>query len=280
MREQADATRIRRILVALDASRHSLAALEAAADLASRLQAELRGLYVEDINLLRIARSPVAREVQYPFITNARLDQHKMERQLHAQAAQARRALAETSEARKIKWSFRTVRGEVAAEVLAAAAEVDMLSIGTASRPLLRRVQMGSTAKAAAESAPCCVLILQHKSVVKPPVVIVYDGSPAAERALMRAARLVQRKWGFMIILVEADTMDEAHQLQTQASDSLKARRIMVRYKRLAHTNLRTLARQMRIVKGGMLVLSSTTLSQEDLQNLLNQVASPVLLVR
>ena len=280
MSDQVDDTRIRRILVALDASRHSLAALEAAADLASRLQAELRGLYVEDINLLRIARSPAAREVQYPFITNAGLDEDKMERELRAQATQARRALAETSEARKLKWSFRTVRGEVAVEVLAAAAEVDMLSLGTASRPLLRRMRMGSTAKAATESAPCCVLVLQHKGVVKPPMVVAYNGSPAAERALVRAAGLMQRKLGFMIILVAADTMDEAHQLQAQASDSLKGRRIMARYKRLADTSPRTLARQMRVVKGGTLVLSSETLSQEDLQNLLNQVASPVLLVR
>ena len=40
---------IRRILVAIDGSSHSLAALDAAADLASRLRAELSGLFVEDI---------------------------------------------------------------------------------------------------------------------------------------------------------------------------------------------------------------------------------------
>jgi K+-sensing histidine kinase KdpD len=51
---------IRRILVALDASPDSLAALKTAADLARRMEAELMGLFVEDIELLRMADSPYA----------------------------------------------------------------------------------------------------------------------------------------------------------------------------------------------------------------------------
>ena len=54
---------VRRILVAVDASHHSIAALEAAVELATRFQAELLGLYVEDINLLRLAQLPFGREV-------------------------------------------------------------------------------------------------------------------------------------------------------------------------------------------------------------------------
>ena len=47
---------IRRILVALDASPHSLAALEAASELADALKAELVGIFVEDVNLLASGR--------------------------------------------------------------------------------------------------------------------------------------------------------------------------------------------------------------------------------
>ncbi|MGB7837261.1 MAG: universal stress protein, partial [Terrimicrobiaceae bacterium] len=57
---------IRRILVALDASAHSRAALEAACELALGLDAELSGLFVEDINLLRLAQLPFASEISYP----------------------------------------------------------------------------------------------------------------------------------------------------------------------------------------------------------------------
>ena len=44
---------IRRILVALDTSPHSQAAMEAAIELAARFEAELAGMFVEDVNLLR-----------------------------------------------------------------------------------------------------------------------------------------------------------------------------------------------------------------------------------
>ena len=55
---------VRRILVALDASPHSHAALEEAAALAKPLQAELAGVFVLDAELLRLSALPVARETR------------------------------------------------------------------------------------------------------------------------------------------------------------------------------------------------------------------------
>jgi nucleotide-binding universal stress UspA family protein len=49
---------IRKILVALDASLGSRAALRAAADLAAAMEAELSGVAVEDVELLRFAEAP------------------------------------------------------------------------------------------------------------------------------------------------------------------------------------------------------------------------------
>ena len=50
-----DVTAIRRILVALDSSPHSMAALETAVELAANLGARIIGLFVEEANLLRAA---------------------------------------------------------------------------------------------------------------------------------------------------------------------------------------------------------------------------------
>ncbi|MCS5560938.1 MAG: universal stress protein, partial [Marinobacter nauticus] len=52
----------RRILVLLDGSRRSLAALEAAADIARAQQAEVLGIFVEEVSLLRSAGYGFARE--------------------------------------------------------------------------------------------------------------------------------------------------------------------------------------------------------------------------
>src|SRR2546425_755825 len=130
MSETDTTFRVRRILVALDSSAHSLAALEASVDMAARMEAELTGLFVEDIELLRMADAPFARELLYPSATEAPLNRATMERKLRAQSEQARKALAAAADRAQVQWTFRTVRGQVISEVLAAAGEADLLAIG------------------------------------------------------------------------------------------------------------------------------------------------------
>jgi len=280
MSEQDDELTIRRILVALDTSRHSLTALEAAVELAASLAAELQGLFVEDVNLLRVAGSPVAREVRYPFATAARLSLGRMERELRAQAVQARRALATACGRRQVKWSFRVVRGEITPEVLAAALEADLLSLGRASRPLIRRGRLGSTARAAAAEAPCCVLLLQRDVGIRPPIVVTYDGSPMAQYALMMATHLAQKNGGYLAVLILTDAPDEAQRLQAEAADSLRGRKLIIRYRRLAGAGIATLTHEIRSEGSGALVLSTTILQPDALQTLLDEVDCPILLVR
>jgi nucleotide-binding universal stress UspA family protein len=270
----------RRILVALDASHHSLAALEAAVELAAGMKAELRGLYVEDVHLLRVADSPATRQVHYPYVSGARLDSQRMERQLRAQASQAQRALATACESRKVKWSFQIARGEVAHEVVAAAEEADMLILGKVSRPLIRRIRLGSTALAAAVQAPCCVLLLQRDEDVKPPVLVTYDGSPIAHRALKIAARLARGNGGYLAVLIVADTPDEEYRLQAEMADWLRRQGLLVRFRRLPEASVPALIQAMQAEHGGVLVLSSTILHLAPLQKLLDETERPVLLVR
>lgn len=280
MSKQDEEWLIRRILVALDASHHSLAALEAAAELAASLEAELQGLFVEDINLLRAAGSPVAREVRYPYVAGERLDQARMERQLRAQATQAQRALAATCERRRIKWSFRVVRGEVTAQVLEAAMEADLLSLGKASRPLIQRIRLGSTARAAAARSPRSVLLIQSDAVVRPPVVIVYENSRASRRALLMAAQLAQKQGEYLSVLILAHPGDNAQRLMNQVANWLRGQTLAVRSQLLPGDSVQMLARAVQAERSGMLVLSVAALQPDALHALLDEVTCPVLLVR
>lgn len=270
----------RRILVALDTSHHSLAALEAAAELAASLEAELHGLYVEDINLLHAAGSPVAREVRYPYVTGGRMDRARMERELRAQAAQAQRALMTTCQRRHIKWSFRVVRGDVTAEVLEAASEADLLTLGRASRPLMQRIRLGSTARAAATRSPRSVLLIQRDLVVRPPVMVVYEDSRAARQALWMAAHLAQKQEKYLGVLILVRPQDDAQRLQNQISNWLRGEGLMVRSRLLPANNVKMLAQTVRAEQGGVLVLSVTTLPADALDVLLDEVDCPLLLVR
>jgi hypothetical protein len=112
--------KIRRIVVRLEPRP---AGLEALAQLAEELQAELLALFVENADLLHLAALPFAREVGFPSAIRRSLDSAAMERSLQALAAELRRACDAALGASSVKWSFRVARGSPAAALAAAAAE-------------------------------------------------------------------------------------------------------------------------------------------------------------
>jgi nucleotide-binding universal stress UspA family protein len=273
---------VRRILVALDASTHSLAALDAAVVLAARLDAELIGLFVEDINLLRLAGLPFAREVGYPAATERPIDHATMERQLRVLAKEAGRAMAEAAARRRVLWSFRRVRGHVAAEVLAAAQGVDLLALGTSSRAISRRVRIGSTARAVVEKAPCMVLFRQHRIGIEHAVRVAYDGSAGARHAVAVAAGLAAAMGVPLAVFLLGEDAATAGQLEPEVQAEVRALPIQVRSQPLAPATVWHLAQAVRITGGGLLVLdgASPLLHGEGLQILLEAIDGSVLLVK
>ncbi len=130
--EDTQQNAIKRILVAIDASPHSLAALETATRFASRFHAELVGIFVEDINLVRLSEMPFSSEMGYYSATRRPINYSEIIRQLKVQARWAQRAIELLAERANIAWSFRTVRGIVASELLSAATEADLIVLGKA----------------------------------------------------------------------------------------------------------------------------------------------------
>lgn len=273
---------IRRILVALDTSTDSLAALQAAANLAAIMEAKLIGLFVEDINLLRLARLPFAREVCWPTAAGRPLDEARMERELRLRASQARRALAYAAEEAEAEWSFQVVRGAVTAKVLEAAVEADLLSLGRASRTLGRRARLGSTARAAAEQAPRSVLLARRGADLQRPIVVTYDGSPAGWRALAAAVRMAQTNDSNLIVLIMAEEAEAAPRLAEEANAWLKERVPHANYRYLPTGNGDALITALKENDNGLVVLggSSDLLQGGALQRLLDELDCPVLLIR
>jgi nucleotide-binding universal stress UspA family protein len=280
MSEQDEELTIRRILIALDASHHSLAALRAAARLASSLEAELHGLFVEDINLLRVAGLPMARELQFPFAAHAPMNPERMRRQLRAQASQARRALASICGEEQIEWTFQVVRGGVSSKVLEEAAKADLLCLGRISRPVMQRPGLGSTARAAATSAQRSVLLISRGKEIRPPVVVSYDGSADAGHALVLAARLTQELGGFLSILVPADAPSPSEEIKQQIAHRLDGEKLMIHYRELVGGGVMPLISAVQVEGCGILVLSRTILPPDDIGELVDAVDCPVLLVQ
>jgi len=274
--------KIQRILVALDASTHSLAALQAAAGLAAALQAELIGLFVEDENLLHLAGLPFAHEVLSPSATRQRMSSHKMEQQLRLQAWQARQALEAAAERVNARWHFRIIRGQVTDSVLKAALEADLLALGRVSRPLSPRTRLGSTARAASTGTNRSVLIVQHGRDLSYPVLVTYDGSPRARQALETATKMAQASGGELNVLLISDTFEAAKPLRDEVTEWLRDHGLSATYHWLPDTRVVTLADMIQAAKECVLVLGGDNplLQADAIQELLDTTDCPVLLVR
>ena len=210
---------VRRILVAVDASHHSIAALEAAVELATRFQAELLGLYVEDINLLRLAQLPFAREVGTFSAGVRRLDVTEVERQIRVQTVRARRIFESRTGRTEVQWSFRVTRGSVTQEVVTAASDADLLVAQLAAgRPVSLRLRLTCRDAGEAESATVIgevvgselpqeiVLLGAHLDSWDLGTGALDDGAGVAvvTEAARRIARLAPRQAAFSFLVITA----------------------------------------------------------------------------
>jgi nucleotide-binding universal stress UspA family protein len=272
--------RIRRILVAVDASPPSLATLKEAIELASRLQAELLGIFVEDIQLLRMAGSPFAQEVGFSSGAVRQLDLQQMQLQLRAQAKQVRRRLSRLAKHSQVRWSFRVIRGEIDAELLSAASDVDLIILGRAGWS--RKRQLGSTAQAMASQAPRPALIHESRIPLKPSILVLYDGTELGEKALVAAAELVRGQQGYLTVALIAEMEEEARNLQTEVALWLKARGMQARYRWMLEADEVKLKYLLRVEGECILVLPGglAILQGERLTMLLNELKCPVMIVR
>ncbi len=195
---------IRRILVAVDASPLSLAALTLAAGLAGRLDAELEALFVEDINVVRLVAHPYVHTFSLVAARRQALDDVLIEKMLELQAVAVRRALDQAMAASMSRGSFAVRRGRVEAELVAAAAAADLICLGWSGRAEPgSRPRLGSVARAVLRGAPRPVLVLRDPAAG--PVLALWDGSAAAGRALAVALQLAEDGGGIELLIPESD---------------------------------------------------------------------------
>jgi hypothetical protein len=121
MAKNEEEVRIARIIACFAPG--SAGAPEAIARLAKEMQAELLGLFIEDVELLRFAGMPFAHEVGFPSASRRAMDVGALERQMRAQARALEDALTAIMGPAPAGWSFRVERTTPASAVEAALAE-------------------------------------------------------------------------------------------------------------------------------------------------------------
>jgi nucleotide-binding universal stress UspA family protein len=273
---------VRRIVVAVDSSPAAREALEAAAALAARLNAELIGLFVEDIDLVNLAGLPVGREIRFSSGQAREFDQLALEEGFRIAAARARRHLQQMSARSRVVSTFRIVRGRVEAEVVAAAADGDLLILGTATGSAGFRWRPGSIAAAAAARAPGSVLIMRSGGRVGGKALLIYDGSPGCEIALDAAVHLVGARDDSLTVLLVAATAAEARALEAEVRERLARFRMTAAFIQVQQIAIAELCRLSGQAGTDVLVIggNSPLLAGEAHARLLEGLGCPVLIVR
>jgi nucleotide-binding universal stress UspA family protein len=253
---------ISRILLALDASARGLAAVRAAAELAASLRAEIEALFVEDINLLRLAELPFAREVGLLSASGRPLGFAELELALRVQAAGIQRLLDEAARRQNLNFRFNVTRGRVLPEVMSKVGEVDLVVLGKAGR-----------APAARIGSP------EHPAR---PVVAVFDGAERGYRALEAALRVAAGIGRGLTLLVTEPNPSRYAEVRGRTEAWLKRRGHKARLRQAPGRALADVVGSLRGLRAEALVLQmpEAGLSEEELVALLDAVSGPVLLVR
>jgi len=255
----------RRILVALDASPSSMDSLEMAVNLAARMRAQLETLFVEDINLLRLAALPFAAELDRSSGEARSMNEAGITSALQAYVERLRRRLDWFSEHRKIQYSLRTVRGDYLTEAMQA--DSDILFIYTS-----KRISMGE----ATDPSRSTALRTMRRGV--PSIFTVYSVGDRSGESLRLAVELADILGTELVIVLPVASDEELESYQTDVAKQL-GKRTNVSFK-IANTDFARTASE--IAKNGcsLLVLPKHG-GQSDLNemNALRSLHCPLVLV-
>ncbi len=188
---------VTRVVVAFDEGSPTDQALQTAACLAADLQAELRGLFVEDTNLLRAVGLPFVREVRSNSGIVCPIDVPSVRRDLAHKADRLRRSMASTAEHSQISWSFTVTEGRITQRALTDATDTDVVILGPRRAvPPLQPEHSG-------------------------PVVVFFDGTTAADRLLLATASLARHLAARVTVVLHANRTCDSQQVAFQAVQHL-----------------------------------------------------------
>ena len=259
----------RRLLFVLDALSDSMLGAEVAALLARRFAADLAALYVESEDLARlaghsgagfVANRPAASALP-GTASGAASGLADIAETLRAKMAEGRRAVERASRARAVPASFETRRGSMAAAVAERAGIFDLVVIGwSESLTTFDATRPGSMIESLAEQAPGSILFLgqgraQRTTGGAGTVVVLFDGSAAAARAVETAAAIAEADDATLNVVLATPRLDSAALWRDEIAGRLAATDVRVAFLHLPETRPETLGTALAALGPGMAVV-------------------------
>lgn len=272
----------RRILVALDTSHHSRAALRAAAYLAKLSEAELRGLYVSDSTWHQISRLSLISEVSEITGERRSLDEKEMQQQSKLLESRIRTLIKQTAQELSIPHSLTTVQGTIGDELIKASKEADLITIGRSGHSHKQAKKLGKTAQMVIKQSPKPVLMLEHGlSIGSAPFICIYDGTEQAQRGLKLALNFAQAANNQLLIMGLANQSESVQNRNKEIEKQVQNANVPVRLHLLKQNNIWNVTRLLNKLHGSMLIMpkDQPLIKDEWAGRIFNMAKCPLLLM-
>ena len=193
------------ILVALDHSSHSRAALESAAFIAKLMEAKIHGLFVHDDQWLRIGKLPYLAEIDELTGKISPIGRDSIEKKIRDVEIAIKEHFEHISNQYQLPNTLSTEKGVVTKKVLEAAKDVDLITIGSRGRSFSKSGKLGSTASSIIRTADKPVLILQNRRKPNRPTIVVFDGSEKSAFGVKMALAIAGKNDSPLIVIDMSD---------------------------------------------------------------------------
>ena len=129
---------------------------------------------------------------------------------------------------------------------------------------------------------PCPLLMLPPGAGIRPPFVVIYDGSPASARALLLAVQLAQAEDAAVTVLLAASEPPAVRRLRAEADALLAGTKLIAHYPALPRADATAMARAVRAAAAGTLLMAadSAAFNGNARRRLLEELECAALLTR
>lgn len=270
----------RKILVAVDTSSHSRAALQAAAVLAQKMEGSIHGIFVQDEIWQKISRLPAKTTISELTGARVNLEEQDIQQQINMLKKRLQRELQTISRQNKISYTWQTVQGRVEKEILKAARDADLVTIGRRGCSFPQKKKLGSSAKAIIQTTEKPLLILKKGLQLGESVSAIYDGSDESRRSVQLAISLAVKNESSVTVLRINDTRDIEQPDDEELEKMIASSPVPVEVQQLNITNIWSLTHSINRRRAGLLIIpKNQPLLKGHLETVLYQLDCPLLLM-
>jgi len=266
------------ILVALDHSHHSRAALELAASMAELMQAKIHGVFVRDDQWLRISNITSLAEIDELTGNISPIGSNSVMQEIRNLEKTIQEYFEFVSRRHQLSHTWSSVQGSVAEKVIEASKSSDIITIGSRGRSHIKSRKIGSTALSILQTADKPVLILQERHSLGPPVV-VFDGSQRSLSGLRFASDIAEKNETRLFIIDISKAFPSNKNGRTDLHDELKST-VSSEILELDEPDMGRFLLMVNKLQGGLLILPKNDrfTNRKVIGHTLDSADSPVLL--